>query len=161
MKLAWVVSSCLLLSVSAQAYTLPELIDDSATPVSPHKLFFSSQQNGNNVDGWVVDSGYRYSLFENIDLFIGTSLGTSASSDLSEKSFMSGLSYQYSDRLLLKSTLHSVISSYHKDLQESDSDTLSAEFSSQYRVSDKIDLHATLGYQEWQQDVEVGLGFRF
>ncbi|WPC74658.1 hypothetical protein [Vibrio porteresiae] len=161
MKLAWLLSSYLLLSISAQAYTLPSLTDDSTPAVSPHNLFISGQQNGNSLDGWVVDSGYRYSLFDDIDLFIGTSLGTRVDSELTDKSFMSGLSYQYSDRLLLKSTLHSVISSYHRDIKDPSGDSISAEFSSQYRVSDKIDVHATLGYQEWQQDVEVGLGFRF
>ncbi|MHC6803885.1 ribonuclease regulator, partial [Vibrio antiquarius] len=29
------------------------------------------------------------------------------------------------------------------------------------KITDKLDLHATLDYQDWQQGIEVGLGFRF
>ncbi|MDW1838575.1 ribonuclease regulator, partial [Vibrio sp. Vb0718] len=28
-------------------------------------------------------------------------------------------------------------------------------------ITDKLDIHATLDYQDWQQGFEVGLGFRF
>ncbi|HAH03666.1 MAG TPA: ribonuclease regulator, partial [Vibrio sp.] len=39
--------------------------------------------------------------------------------------------------------------------------SVAAEVSSRVQLTDNLDLHATLDYEEWQQGVEVGLGFRF
>ncbi|MGI1896695.1 ribonuclease regulator, partial [Vibrio campbellii] len=39
--------------------------------------------------------------------------------------------------------------------------SLAAEVSSRVKITENLDLHATLDYQDWQQGFEVGLGFRF
>ncbi|EEY44804.1 hypothetical protein VMA_002876 [Vibrio mimicus VM223] len=38
---------------------------------------------------------------------------------------------------------------------------ISAELTSRLKLKENLDLHATLDYQEWQQGVEFGIGFRF
>ncbi|MCG6282716.1 hypothetical protein K6U46_15840, partial [Vibrio diabolicus] len=72
--------------------------------------------------------------------------------------FLSGVSYKVSERFSLKSTLYSVnkLSEDNKRV-----DVLSAEVSSRLHLTENLDLHATLDYQEWQQGIEFGLGFRF
>ncbi|MCK6262425.1 hypothetical protein KP803_03980 [Vibrio sp. ZSDE26] len=121
---------------------------------SPHSLFVSSEQGASQFDSWKVDSGYSYNLFDKIDLYVGTRLDNS---DNGENGFLSGVSYQLTNRVSLKSTLHT----YSEVVDDTKSDTISAEVSSRMKLTDNIDLHATLDYQEWQQGIELGLGFRF
>ena len=125
---------------------------------SPHRLFISTEKDPSGFDSWTIDSGYSYNLFDKIDLYVGARIDNS--NDISQSGFMSGVSYQFNDRVSVKSTLHS-----HKFKEETNSqviDTqLSAEVSNRVRLTENLDLHATVDYQQWQQGVEVGLGFRF
>ncbi|MEZ8823596.1 hypothetical protein [Vibrio sp. 10N.261.55.A7] len=142
----------LLLCSHAYATSLPSL--SSLEADSPHKLFMSSEQRPSNFDSWKIDSGYAYNVFDKIDLYVGTRVNNSNSN---ENGFLSGVSYQVSNRISVKSTLHT-----HTEVTEdSRSEAISAEVSSRMKLTDKIDLHATLDYQEWQQGIEFGLGFRF
>lgn len=120
---------------------------------SPHRMFLSSESSQHNFDSWTIDSGYAYSLFDKVDLYVGTRL-----TKQNEGGFLSGLSYQVSPRLSVKSTLHSYTDNKAPEGLESG---IGAEVSSRVQLSEHLDLHATLDYQEWQKGFEVGIGFRF
>ncbi|MGF1696751.1 hypothetical protein L4D20_08160 [Vibrio kyushuensis] len=132
--------------------SLPSLANSATT--SPHRLFVTSEQGPTQFDSWKIDSGYSYSLFDKIDLYVGTRVNNS---DSNENGFLSGVSYQLTNRVSVKSTLHS----YSEVIDDTKSDSVSAEVSSRMKITDNLDLHATLDYQEWQQGIELGLGFRF
>ncbi|WGV99802.1 hypothetical protein QF117_18040 [Vibrio sp. YMD68] len=121
---------------------------------SPHRLFVTSEQGSNQFDSWKVDTGYSYSLFDNIDLYVGTRINNA---DSDGNGLLSGVSYQLTNRVSVKSSLHS----YSEVVNDTKSGALSAEVSSRMQLTDNIDLHATLDYQEWQQGIELGFGFRF
>ncbi|MFA0626800.1 MULTISPECIES: ribonuclease regulator [Vibrio] len=129
---------------------LPSQIDSS-----DHKFFISTQSTSSeSFDTWTVDSGYSYSLFSDVDLYVGTRINTAALKY--ESGFLSGVSYQFSERVSFNSSLHT----YNNETEDSEK-SVAAELSSRVQLTDNLDMHATLDYEEWQQGVEVGLGFRF
>lgn len=147
--------SAALLACASYASELPELPFQQSN--SPHKLFIASENVQQGFDSWKIDGGYSYNVFDKVDLYIGARVDQSNLSN--ELGFLSGVSYQVTPRVSLKSTLHS-----HSDdplAKNSDESTISAEVSSRLQLTENLDVHATLDYQEWQQGVEVGLGFRF
>lgn len=124
---------------------------------SPHKLFMLSESDQQDFDSWKIDGGYSYNVFDKLDLYIGARVNNS-DNKINETGFLSGLSYQFTPRFSVKSTLHS----YSDERSSEDKDSsIAAEVSSRVKLTDNIDIHATLDYQEWQKGVEVGLGFRF
>ncbi|WP_100752070.1 hypothetical protein [Vibrio salilacus] len=123
---------------------------------SPHKLFVLSESDQHDFDSWKIDGGYSYNLFNKVDLYVGARLNSN--NNINETGFLSGVSYQFSPRLSVKSTLHSYSDNNTIAGKES---SLAAEVSSRMKLTDNLDFHATLDYQEWQKGVEVGLGFRF
>jgi hypothetical protein len=129
---------------------LPAQIDRSS-----HKFFISTQNaSSESFDTWKIDSGYSYSLFADVDLYVGTRINSASLKY--ESGFLSGVSYQFSERISFNSSLHT-----YKDETEENEKSVAAEVSSRVQLTDNLDLHATLDYEEWQQGVEVGLGFRF
>lgn len=146
---------CLVLTVSAHAVTLPTLPSQQAA--SPHNMFLYTGQDNQSFDSWVIDGGYMYNIFRDVDLYVGARVNASINGG--ENGFLSGISYQVTERVSVKSTLYSVNNNDDEDRKSNDS--LSAELSSSLRLSDNLDLRATLDYQQWQQGIEVGLGFRF
>lgn len=157
MRKALIFGVCLLsLSHSVFAVTLPSLPANSSS--SPHKLFISSQANPTGeYDAWKIDGGYAYSLFDSVDLYVGTRVDNTQDT-YHENSFLSGISYNFNERVSLKSTLHTKKELLEDGSQES---TVSAEVTSRVKLSKHIDLHATVDYEQLQQGIEVGLGFRF
>ncbi|EGA68535.1 hypothetical protein VISI1226_20081 [Vibrio sinaloensis DSM 21326] len=147
--------TALLFAGSLSATELPPLPSQQSS--SPHKIFLSSENDQNDFDTWKVDGGYAYNVFDKIDLYVGARLNNS--DRVNETGFLSGVSYQVTPRVSLSSTLHS----YNNDnsTEEKVEGSLSAEVSSRVRLTENLDIHATLDYQEWQQEVEFGLGFRF
>lgn len=141
---------------SAYAAELPAL--PAATPSSPHKLFLSSHpsHNAEEFDLWKVEGGYAYTLFDSVDLYVGARLDNSELNN--QNGFLSGVSYRFNDKISLDSTLSSTREQQENGKKEN---ILSAEVSSRVQLSDHLHLHATLDYEEWQQGVELGLGFRF
>lgn len=136
------------------AAELPPLAAQQSS--SPHKLFVLSESDQHDFDSWKIDGGYSYSLFDKVDLYVGARLNSN--NNINETGFLSGVSYQFTPRLSVKSTLHS----YSNDNPAAGKDSsLAAEVSSRMKLTDNLDFHATLDYQEWQKGVEVGLGFRF
>ncbi len=149
-------SVCLaLFATKSFAITLPNLPANQEE--SPHKLFLSSQTSGGEFDSWKIDSGYAYSLFDSVDLYVGARVDNS-SDTYNKNGFLSGISYSFNERVSLKSTLHT-----SKELLEdgSETNTVSAEVTSRVKITEHLDLHATVDYEQWQQGIEVGLGFRF
>ncbi|MEZ9566499.1 ribonuclease regulator [Vibrio artabrorum] len=128
-----------------------------ANPIdhSYHKFFISTQNaSGESFDTWKIDSGYSYRLFSDVDLYVGTRINSASLKN--GNGFLSGVSYQLSDRISFNSSLHT-----YKDDSEDRENSVAAEISSRVQLTENLDLHATLDYEEWQQGVEVGLGFRF
>ncbi len=147
--------AAMLVAGSLGATELPPLPSQQST--SPHKLFISSVNDQQDFDTWKVDGGYSYNVFDKIDLYVGARLNNG--DRINETGFLSGVSYQVTPRVSVASTLHSYTNeSLVIDKRES---AISAEVSSRVRLTENLDLHATLDYQEWQQEVEFGLGFRF
>ncbi|KQB01770.1 hypothetical protein XV91_05350 [Vibrio metoecus] len=143
----------LFMSPRCWAETLPALPSEN-TP-SAHKLFFASDNSSQHFDSWTIDSGYAYNVFEDIDLYVGARINNNKQG---ENGWLSGIRYQFTERLSFKSTL---LSTANPDKTKSKEAALSAELSSRLKLSENLDLHATLDYQEWQQGVEFGIGFRF
>jgi len=153
--------ACLLFVINAQSEQLPPL--PSEQKVSSHRLFLTSEQNTQSMDSTNIniDGGYAYSLYNNIDVYVGARINQGQSSSLPAKrnknGFLSGVSYQVTDKVSVKSLVRSYFT-YESDQRINN---IAAELSSRLELSDDLDLHATLDYEEWQQGVEVGLGFRF
>lgn len=147
----------LVLPAISLANTLPPLLGKTAP--SPHKLFISSENYQNDsFDVWNIDGGYAYELLDSVDLYVGARVNNSPTQN--QSGFLSGISYQYNDRVTLKSTVRSYKAESADGIKEDDS-SLAAEVSSRVKITDNLDIHATLDYQDWQQGFEVGLGFRF
>ncbi|WP_180944082.1 ribonuclease regulator [Vibrio parahaemolyticus] len=149
----------LLFSVSGVSFAnhLPPLPGKTST--SPHKLFISSESyQTDSFDVWNIDGGYAYELFDSVDLYVGARVNNSPTQN--QSGFLSGISYHFNDRVTVKSTVRSYKSENSNGIQTEDS-SLAAELSSRVKITDKLDIHATLDYQDWQQGFEVGLGFRF
>jgi len=129
------------------------------TSSSPHKLFISSGSHQfDRFDVWNIDTGYAYELFDSVDFYIGARVNNSPTQN--QSGFLSGISYHFNDRITLKSTLRSYKTETAKGIHQEES-SLAAEVSSRVKITDKLDFHATLDYQDWKQGIEVGLGFRF
>jgi long-subunit fatty acid transport protein len=147
----------LVLPAISLANPLPPL--PGKTAPSPHKLFISSESYQNDsFDVWNIDGGYAYELLDSVDLYVGARVNNSPTKN--QSGFLSGISYQYNDRVTLKSTVRSYKAESSDGIKEEDS-SLAAEVSSRVKITDNLDIHATLDYQDWQQGFEVGLGFRF
>lgn len=136
------------------AETLPSLPFESNA--SPHKLFIASDNNSQGFDSWTIDSGYAYNLFEDIDLYVGARINSGKNG--AENGLLSGIHYQFTERLSFNSALRTFSKPENNSNKES---AISAELTSRLKLKENLDLHATLDYQEWQQGVEFGIGFRF
>ncbi len=143
------------ISLAAELPPLP-----GKTAASPHKLFISSENyQAESFDVWSIDGGYSYELFDSVDLYVGARVNNSPVQN--QSGFLSGVSYHFNDRVTVKSTLRSVKGDSAESIRDEDNGGLAAEVSSRVKITDSLDIHATLDYQDWQQGFEVGLGFRF
>ena len=125
---------------------------------SQHKLFIASHtsQDSDEYDLWKIDGGYSYEVFDSVDLYVGARIDSSKKDN--QNGFLSGVSYRFNDKVSLDSSLHSTQETLENGDKES---VVSAEVTSRVQLSDRLHLHATLDYEEWQQGIELGLGFRF
>lgn len=146
--------SALLCAWPLFATELPPLPSQQQT--SPHKLFLSTENNHYDFDSWKIDGGYSYALFDRVDLYVGARLNNN--DKINETGFLSGVSVQLTPRVSLQSSVHSYRNDNIVDGKES---SVAAEVSSRMKLTENLDVHATLDYQEWQKGLEVGLGFRF
>ncbi|SEG13354.1 ribonuclease regulator [Vibrio hangzhouensis] len=145
-----------LFSATSLAVELPAL--PAQHNASPHNFFLSSGTKATNTDTfdeWSIDSGYSYSVFDSLDVYIGARLNNSNESN--NGGILSGVSYQVSDRLSVQSTVRG----YQVEENEQKQGAMAAEISSRVRLTENLDVHATFDFEKVQQGVEVGLGFRF
>ncbi|MCG7497614.1 hypothetical protein MHO82_12130 [Vibrio sp. Of7-15] len=147
----------LILLVVALPTTANELNITDKAP-SPHKWFVSSQSvPTDQFDLWQVDSGYSYSVFDSVELYVGARLRSNEQETRSNKGgLLSGIKYNFSDRLSVQSAIHT--SNTETETQNS---ATSVELSSQLQLSEQIDLRATMDYEALQQVYQIGIGFKF
>ncbi|MCL9781110.1 hypothetical protein M9194_06685 [Vibrio sp. S4M6] len=140
-----------------QAEDLPNFPSEKKT--SPHKLFVSSENNTQSTESYKIDSGYSYNIFNKVDLYIGARIDRTEDNNDPKMidGLLSGLSYQLTENISVKSTLRS----YTETVYQDNATSMAAEVSSRMKITDNLDVHATLDYQEWRQGIEVGIGFRF
>lgn len=116
--------------------------------------FMSSQsKSAEQFDVWQIDSGYAYALSDNTELYLSTRLKTSNQSQAATRGLLSGVKYSLSSKISLKSALTS-------ETVERDT-VMGVEVSSQYEVTDRVNLHATVDYEALEQLYQLGIGFRF
>lgn len=75
----------------------------SESNASPHKLFIASDNSSQSFDSWTIDGGYAYNLFNDIDLYVGARIHNRL--DNGAQGWLSGIGYQFTERLSFKSTL--------------------------------------------------------
>ncbi|ORT48353.1 hypothetical protein ST37_19320 [Vibrio sp. qd031] len=130
--------------------TLPNIEESE----SKHKVFMNSKsQTNEGFDVWQIDSGYAYNLFDSFDLYVGTRIKNTDSE--ADRGFLSGVSYQFNHKISVNSTL------YTGDTAVIEEPSFNAEVSGNFEMSNGLNLHATLDYDEWQQGITVGLGYNF
>ncbi|KLV04390.1 hypothetical protein ABT56_14710 [Photobacterium aquae] len=116
--------------------------------------FLSSQSKGaEQYDLWQIDSGYAYSLTENTELYLSTRLKTGNDAHSATRGMLSGVKYNFTPKLSLKSAV--------KSEKQDEETVLGVEVSSQYEVTERINLHATMDYESLEQIYQLGIGFKF
>ncbi|CAM2825056.1 hypothetical protein [Vibrio rarus] len=124
---------------------------------SPHRFFMSADSSlGETFDEWKMDTGYAYSVLENIDLYIATRISNS-SEEQGSRGFLSGVNYKFNHKISLNSAIYA-----SPDFKaESLTNSVGAEVSGKYMLTDSLNLKATIDYEDWQSAIEVKLGFSF
>ncbi|NLS12269.1 hypothetical protein HGP28_05080 [Vibrio sp. SM6] len=133
---------------------LPNLQHDDLSFSSPHSLYLSSQDGATHERS--IEGGYSYNLIRSVDLYVGARMN---GNDQSQSGVLSGVSYQWSDRWVISSALRAY--KYDAITKEKGDANLAAEVTSHFKLNENLAVHATLDYQDWQQEVAVGIGFRF
>lgn len=149
----WLITIALLvvaLPTTAAESRLLNILDDN----SPSGWFMSSQSKGaEQFDLWQIDSGYAYSISDNTELYLSTRLKSGNESQAASRGMLSGVKYSFTPKLSLQSAVTS---------ETQDQDTvMGVEVSSNYEVTEKLNLHATLDYEGLEQIYQFGIGFRF
>ncbi|GAM54236.1 hypothetical protein JCM19232_1878 [Vibrio ishigakensis] len=136
--------------VDSQPWLKPE--------TSPHKVFMTADSSsGEQFDVWQMDTGYAYSVMDNVDLYVATRI-SNAGDNTPSRGFLSGVNYHFSEKLSVNSAIYTAPSnSEGSKLNEG----VSAEVSGKYMLTDTLNLKATLEHEEWQSGIEVKLGFSF
>ncbi|PSW19010.1 hypothetical protein C9I98_14270 [Photobacterium sanctipauli] len=128
-----------------------DILDDDD---SSSGWFLSSQSRGaEHFDLWQIDSGYSYSIGDKTELYLSTRLKSGNELHSASRGLLSGVKYSLSRKLSLKSALTS--ETYDRET------TMGVEVSSQYEVTDSLNLHATMDYEALEQIYQVGIGFKF
>ena len=149
----WLITIALLvvaLPTTAAESRLLSILDDN----SSSGWFMSSQSKGaEQFDLWQIDSGYAYSISDKTELYLSTRLKTGNESQSASRGMLSGVKYNFTPKLSLQSAVTS---------ETQDQDTvMGVEVSSQYEVTERLNLHATLDYESLEQIYQFGIGFRF
>ncbi|MGR5147763.1 hypothetical protein ACQKP8_14610 [Photobacterium alginatilyticum] len=116
--------------------------------------FMSSQsKSAEQFDVWQIDSGYAYSLSDNTELYLSTRLKSGNQAQAATRGLLSGVKYSFTPKISLQSALTS--ETVQKDT------VMGVEVSSQYEVTERVNLHATVDYEALEQIYQLGIGFRF
>ena len=149
----WLITIALLvvaLPTTAAESRLLNILDDNTYS----GWFMSSLSKGaEQFDLWQIDSGYAYSISDNTELYLSTRLKSGNESQAASRGMLSGVKYSFTPKLSLQSAVTS---------ETQDQDTvMGVEVSSNYEVTEKLNLHATLDYEGLEQIYQFGIGFRF
>ncbi|MCQ1058913.1 hypothetical protein ACQKPX_06865 [Photobacterium sp. DNB23_23_1] len=149
----WLITIALLvvaLPTTAAESRLLQILDDN----SSSGWFMSSQSKGaEQFDLWQIDSGYAYSISDNTEVYLSTRLKSGNESQAASRGMLSGVKYSFTPKLSLQSAVTS---------ETQDQDTvMGVEVTSNYEVTEKLNLHATLDYEGLEQIYQFGIGFRF
>ncbi|MGR5064140.1 hypothetical protein [Photobacterium sp. DNB22_13_2] len=149
----WLITIALLvvaLPTTAAESRLLDILDDNTSS----GWFMSSQSKGaEQFDLWQIDSGYAYSISDNTELYLSTRLKSGNEIQSASRGMLSGVKYSFTPKLSLQSAVTS---------ETQDQDTvMGVEVSSNYEVTEKLNLHATLDYEGLEQIYQFGIGFHF
>lgn len=130
------------------------LLDLLGSDSSSSGWFMSSQsRSAEQFDVWQIDSGYAYAVSDNTELYLSTRLKTGNDTLAASRGMLSGVKYNLSPKLSLQSALRT-------ETIEQET-VLGVELSSQYEVTEQVNLHATVDYESLEQIYQLGIGFRF
>lgn len=116
--------------------------------------FISSQsKSAEQFDLWQIDSGYAYALGQKTELYLSTRLKSGNEFQGATRGLLSGVKYNFSPKLSLQSAVTS--ESVNEEV------VMGVEVSSQYKVLNRVNVHATVDYEALEQIYQVGIGFRF
>ncbi|PSV26027.1 MULTISPECIES: hypothetical protein [unclassified Photobacterium] len=116
--------------------------------------FLSSQSRHQQAfDVWQIDSGYAYTITKNTQLYLSTQLTSGTVTQRGSRGIASGVKYNLTPKVSLQSEINTATTK--------ENTKLGIEVSSQYDVSDQLNLRATVDYEELEQVIEFGLGFSF
>ncbi|EAR57074.1 hypothetical protein SKA34_18369 [Photobacterium sp. SKA34] len=116
--------------------------------------FLSSQPRHQQAfDVWQIDSGYAYTITKNTQLYLSTQLTSGTVIQRGSRGIASGVKYNLTPKVSLQSEINTA--------STNENTKLGIEVSSQYDVSDQLNLRATVDYEELEQVIEFGLGFNF
>ncbi|WP_299018964.1 hypothetical protein [uncultured Photobacterium sp.] len=150
----------LLITIALLVVALPTtaaekgLFDLGGNDTSSSGWFISSQsKSAEQFDVWQIDSGYAYSLTDKTELYLSTRFKTGNESQAASRGLLSGVKYNLSPKISLKSAVTS---------ETIERETIvGVEVSSQYDVTERVNLHATVDYEALEQIYQLGIGFRF
>ncbi|MCW8330102.1 hypothetical protein MD588_14935 [Photobacterium sp. SDRW27] len=125
----------------------------SDNPPSSGWFMSSQSKSAEQFDVWQIDSGYAYALNDNTELYLSTRLKSGNDSQAASRGLLSGVKYSLSPKLSLQSALTS------ETLEQET--IMGVEVSSQYEVTERVNLHATVDYEALEQIYQLGIGFRF
>ncbi|MDO6543355.1 hypothetical protein [Photobacterium sanguinicancri] len=130
---------------------LLSLISDETTT----GWFMSSQsKNAEQFDLWQIDSGYAYSISNDVELYLSTRLTSGNETQAASRGMLSGVKYN----LTPKMSLRSAVTAEKRINQDA---TVGLEVSSQFSVTEQVNFHATVDYEDLEQIYQLGIGFRF
>lgn len=107
----------------------------------------------NTFDVWQIDSGYRYNVSKNTQLYLNTHLIANHEAQHTAHSIASGVKYHLTPKVSLQSEINTITTE--------ETTTLGIAVSSQYDVSDRLNVRARVDYEQLDQVIAFGLGFNF
>ncbi|MEZ8143686.1 hypothetical protein A1OQ_05735 [Enterovibrio norvegicus FF-162] len=128
--------------------------EDNRDPWFSHSI----STGGQSFDSWTISSGYHYPVLKKINVYLATEMTTESDYNASAKGILSGLEYNFNDALSFGSNVQA---------ERVNEETIgSVGMSSQYKLTDKLNLQAKFDYSVSQQpaasaNYQLGVGYRF
>ncbi len=159
MKLTSLIA-CSLLFCATAVYAEPE-----TPPTTENGWYLSSQSvRKHSFDVWQLNSGYSYSVSNNLQLYLSTSLYSGNEVIEPTRGVTSGIKYGLTPRISIESAVTTALTSQPEESTSSEEKSpspVSFEVSSRYHITDKVNVHATYDYEDVEQQYILGIGYRF
>ncbi|WP_413112999.1 hypothetical protein [Thaumasiovibrio sp. DFM-14] len=120
----------------------------------------SSTTKKHNFDMWQLNSGYSYSVSSNLQLYLSTSITAGNEHLEPERGIASGIKYGFTPRFSIESALTTSLNS-PTETPSKQTAPLGFEVSSRYRLTELVDVHATLDIEQIESQYVLGIGYRF